>query len=175
MRLELVLLSGLQQLERRPQPLAPMPTRVALGILFLAAATAAILVAAIARQTPPRLRAPSRFPASLSPGDVPALWVFVRAGCRPCRRHVDALQRALETLAPAARETVAARLHLVGDLPLATPVHRHAAAWLHRLDITATPLTWWVGADSSIVRAWLGARDETSWQRALAFAAGGAP
>src|SRR5262245_21857980 len=152
-----------------------MPTRVALGIVFLAAAAAAVVVAAIARQTPARLRAPNRFPASLSPGDVPALWVFVRTGCRPCHRHVEALQRALEALAPAARETDEAHLHLVGDLPLATPVHRHSAAWLRRLDVTATPLTWWVGADSSIVRAWLGARDETSWHRALAFVAGGTP
>ena len=152
-----------------------MPTRVALGILFLAAAAVAVAVAAISRQTPARLRGPSRFPASLSPGDVPALWVFVRAGCRPCRRHVEALQRALATLTPAARETVAAHLHLVGDLPLATPVHRHSAVWLRRLDVAATPLTWWVGVDSSIVRAWLGARDETSWHRAFDFAVGGAP
>ena len=152
-----------------------MTTRVGFAIVFLAAAAALVLVAVVARKTPARPRSPSRFPAALSPGAVPALWVFVRAGCRPCRHHVSALQGALAELAPAARERVATRVHLVGDLSVATPVHRHPAAWLRHLDIDATPLTWWVAADSSIVRTWLGARDPASWRRALAFAAGGMP
>ncbi len=114
---------------------------------------------------------PVRFPVErVSPGVVPALWVFVRGDCDHCQRHLRALARALDELPASLRRRAAAHLHLVGNAPFASPVQRHPLSWLEDLGIGPTPLTWWVASDSSIVRAWRGARDVGAWQHALAFA-----
>ncbi|HZL84842.1 MAG TPA: hypothetical protein VFD07_05625 [Candidatus Krumholzibacteria bacterium] len=112
---------------------------------------------------------PRRFPVARLSGAVPALWIFVRDDCGHCEEHLRALARALDGLPPPLRQRAEARLHVVGDAPFASPVERHPASTLDALGIGPTPLTWWVAADTSIARAWRGARDVDAWRRALAF------
>ncbi len=135
------------------------------GMLLLAAVLGAVgrgLVAA------PR-GAPERFPAHvLPPGKLPALWGFVRAECSLCRQHLQSLAAALSHLSPAERRRVAAQLHIVGDLRLES-AWQHPRCLHEAFAVRSTPLTWWVGRDARIERAWLGSRDEAAWARALAF------
>lgn len=153
-----------------------MPMRSHFRPLLLCILALAASVTASKHRAGGRAAAPTRFPVEqLSPGELPALWVFVRSECPPCHRHVAALLAALDALDTISRRRALARLHFVGDVPAATFVHRYPRHWLARLGIATTPLTWWVAADSSITRVWLGARDARSWTRALAFASGGAP
>ena len=137
--------------------------------LVVAAFVGVCMIAAHSRSTRSG-HTPQRFPTRLvQPGPLPALWIFARADCVHCRRHLQALQRAARGLPDSVRAQACARVHVASDLQLQACGCGHPLALQRQLGIRGTPLTWWVAADTSIQRAWRGARDEAAWTRALSF------
>jgi hypothetical protein len=119
---------------------------------------------------------PRCFPSrKVGPGRLPALWIFVRAECPHCRRHLLGLQEALRVLPDSTRARACARLHICGDLNPPACAYSHPRALQYGLGVRGVPVTWWVAADSSICRAWWGARGTAAWAGALAFVAAEEP
>jgi hypothetical protein len=121
----------------------------------------------------PRLpRAPEHLPAAwLDASASPSGWIFVTPACPHCRDHLQALGTALAELPATERAALAARLHLVGTVPLpgarCPSLRQHPNAWRDSLAIRFTPMTLWVDATGTVREAWLGARPAAAWRRAF--------
>ena len=143
-------------------------------ILLCACALLCALV--LPRHRPAHPDVPRCFPSrEVEPGRLPALWIFVRAECPHCRRHLLGLQEALHLLPDSTRTRACPRLHVCGDLVPPACARAHPRALQSVLGVRGVPVTWWVAADSSICRAWWGARDTDAWTGALAFVAAEGP
>jgi len=143
-------------------------------ILLCACVTLCALV--LRPHGPVRPEVPRSFPSrNVGPGRLPALWIFVRAECPHCRRHLLGLQEALRLLPDSTRARACARLHVCGDLNPPACAYSHPRALQSGLGVRGVPVTWWVAADSSICRAWWGARGTAAWAGALAFVAAEEP
>lgn len=131
---------------------------LALGILCL--------VVRASRPGIPSARRP--FPRHvISPGPLPALWIFFRSQCPHCRRHLAALQQALTRLPRSQRLRAGAHTHLVGDTLQEHPdVQRHSKNLQAALDEGPLPSTWWVDADTNVT-VWRGSLDATAWDALL--------
>jgi len=139
--------------------------------LFAAAAAVVTLLAlvlqgaALVRTAP----APATIPVEFRAG-TRSIWLFVRPGCRHCRRHLDALDRSASQLDPASRAAALARVHFIGapaEAPAEVTVLPETLQ--RRLGVRYCPTTWLVDCRGRILARWLGARDSTAWMRAFAF------
>ena len=166
------LASGLQ----RPGALRSFHLRMRWRPCILLLACASLCALVLRMRGPARADVPRSFPSQrVGPGRLPGLWIFVRAECPHCRRHLLGLEGALRLLPDSTRARACARLNVCGDLHAPACARTHARSLQHALGVRATPVTWWVAADSSICRAWWGARDRDAWASALAFVRAEAP
>jgi hypothetical protein len=101
-------------------------------------------------------------------GTRPQVHVFVRHGCRACEHHLQELDQALASLPDSLRRRATAGVCRweVGSTHRGTP-HRRLPLSSSALGIRATPVTWFVGRQDSIVRRWVGTRNRAVWRHAL--------
>jgi hypothetical protein len=153
-----------------------MKHHVALLLVFVAIALTGTAVAARRHAAVWRAAAgPEFLPADVRRGDAArGAWVFVRAGCRHCAAHLDALARAAAALPDTQRTDALRRIRVVGGMRAGPPGVAHVADSVRtRLGVRLAPTTWLVDADGRVRRAWRGARGSAAWADALQFLCGG--